>query len=134
MKEHSTVIFQTSTTECLQREAQAEAQLRRKPLTQKNVSFEITGKYKSIQSTEKDTPVRYNTKKDYTTQEYRNLKRKFEQLQEAPKAVRRFVGGISKPNRNALRLTPNSSILKTCPCENTLCKLAWEGLRPCHFR
>ena len=50
MKEHRTVIFQTSTTERLQREAQAEAQLRRKPLTQKNISFEITGKYKSIQS------------------------------------------------------------------------------------
>ena len=120
------MVFQSSTTERLQCEAQSESQLRHKPITQKNVSFELTGKHRSLQSTNRDTSAKDNAKTDHRSPVYNNLKRKFVQIGNAPAQVRRFVGGISKPNRNALSLTPNSSILKTCPCTDTLCKFAWH--------
>ena len=58
IKEYRSMVFQSSTTERLQREAQSESQLRNKPIIQKNVSFEVSGKHKSIQGTNRDTPVK----------------------------------------------------------------------------
>ena len=68
IKEYRSVVFQFSTTERLQREAQSESQLRHKPITQKNVSFEVSGKHKPIQSTNRDTPVKNNSKTDHRSQ------------------------------------------------------------------
>ena len=47
VKDYRRVIFQMSNIERLQREAQSESQLKDKPVTQKNVSYELSGKRKS---------------------------------------------------------------------------------------
>ena len=73
IKEYRRVVFQTSTTERLQRKTQSESQLKNKLITQKNVSFEVLGKGKSIQSTNKDTFVRNNSKNDHRSPTYNKL-------------------------------------------------------------
>ena len=75
------------------------------------------------------------TKGNKKTENYKKLHGKFQQIKNASEPVKRYIGGISKPNCKALNLSPNSSLLKTCPCESSFCKFAWmcQSFKKCLF-
>ena len=57
---------------------------------------------------------------------YKLVKKVFPQVKSAGSAVKKYIGGISRPNRISLQLAKNSSKLRDCPCPGATCTFAFQ--------
>ena len=107
----------------LKSQAKAEAKLKDVHITSKNVSYR----------TDKSDAVAFGGKTENSAKEknkygdgYKAVKKAFPQVRNAGSNVKRYVGGISRPNRMYLQLSKNASKLKECPCNGNLCTFAFQ--------
>ena len=103
-------------------QANRESRLKNITVNEKNVSFKTQNQGTPGSS----GSGRIGTDERRRNSNYRRAKEVFPQIGEAKPEVRRFIGGISKPNRQSLKLQKNSSKLKACPCpESSTCTFAF---------
>ena len=128
VKERQKAIISVSNEEQLRSQAKAESKLKDKPITSKSVSYKtdavtVGGKTESSAIEKKNGDG------------YKLIKKAFPQVKTAGSAIKRYIGGISRPNRMSLQLSKNSSKLKDCPCPGALCTFAFQcgGFKNLHL-
>ena len=132
VKRKNMSLASVSTDSDFREQAVRESKLKNVSITDKNVSFKVQS-----QGLPGNGAAGKDGNDDKTTHvNYRRVVGIFPQIKEAKPEIKRFVGGISKPNRTSLKLPKNSSKLKECSCPgSSVCTFAFtcEGFKKMHL-